>query len=76
LVSVPLLFKMRANFSVLLALTLLLGYFLVTVAMVGLDAYGRSRIPHTPWLCVLAGIAVVWVVRQMDSRAGWSFLTM
>jgi 4-amino-4-deoxy-L-arabinose transferase-like glycosyltransferase len=50
----------------LLLLGLLL-YFLLTVAVVGAEAYCRSRSPHLPYVVAFAGLALARVARRRGS---------
>ena len=51
-----------------LAIAPMLAYFYLTVALVGADAYFRSRAPHVPFLIALAGVAAA---RLIDRSASW-----
>lgn len=52
-----------------LALLMVLFYFHLTVAMVGADAFFRSRTPHMPYLFALAGLTLAtWSKRIALSR--------
>jgi 4-amino-4-deoxy-L-arabinose transferase-like glycosyltransferase len=52
----------RARRPLGISLLVLLAYFALGMALFGVDAYFRSRIPLLPYLAVLAGVAVAALV--------------
>ncbi len=58
LVGVVMALRNRQFRSFSLCLLMLLVYFYLTVAIVGLEAFYRSRTPHLPYLFAFAGLAV------------------
>ncbi|MGH7200652.1 MAG: hypothetical protein ACREJB_08620, partial [Planctomycetaceae bacterium] len=59
----------RGSRGLAVLLILLLGYFYLTVAIVGPDAYYRSRLPHMPLLYALAGLGLAALVEVVRKRA-------
>jgi len=57
-VGVVVALRRRQTRPIALTLLVLLAYFQLTVALVGLDAYCRSRTPHMPFAMALAGVAL------------------
>jgi 4-amino-4-deoxy-L-arabinose transferase-like glycosyltransferase len=53
--------------TVAVILLIIVGYHLLTIAFVGLDAYARQRVGATPFLAVLASSGVMWA---LDSIRG------
>jgi 4-amino-4-deoxy-L-arabinose transferase-like glycosyltransferase len=62
----------RPTRGAVLAVGLVLSYFLVTQAIVGMEAYWRSRSPHMPLVYVFAGLAAASFVGWLQRRASWS----
>jgi 4-amino-4-deoxy-L-arabinose transferase-like glycosyltransferase len=52
----------------MLFLLLVLAYFSLTVAVVGPEAYSRSRLPHMPFLCAFGGLGLCTTCNWLGKR--------